>query len=268
MIADSTEPDMRGRAFGFHRGMDHLGAAIGPLLAAAFLWMWPNQLRVLFLLTLIPGLAVVAILLFGLQEQRPEGAVEQKFSFSLRPFCRDYRLLLVALTVFTLGNSSDAFLLVRAGELGVATSLLPLLWFAFHIVKSIGNMLFGQLVDRFGARMPLVIGWLMYAAIYAAFGLATSDLQVWIFFLLYGIYYALTEPAEKTLVANLVGSERKGLAFGWYNLAIGIAALPSSLLFGWLYEDFGPLFAFGWGAGLALVAVSLLLTVREPTVPT
>jgi MFS family permease len=149
----------------------------------------------------------------------------------------------------------------HAGELGVAT---PLLWFAFHVVKSGGNILFGRLVDKVGARLPLGAGWLMYAAIYVAFALATSAWQVWALFLLYGVYYALTERAEKALVANLVGSERKGLAFGWYNLAIGIAALPSSLLFGWLYEDFGPLVAFGWGAGLALVATLLLPAVHEP----
>jgi MFS family permease len=266
MIADSTAPEMRGRAFGFHRGMDHLGAAIGPVLATCFLWIWPDQLRLMFLLTLIPGLLVVLLLVFGLREQRSHKKVEQEFQFSLRPFGRDFRTFLLALIVFTLGNSSDAFLLVRAGELGVATPLLPLLWFAFHVVKSGGNILFGRLVDKVGARLPLGIGWLMYAAIYLAFAVATSAWQVWTFFLLYGVYYALTEPAEKTLAANLVGGQRKGLAFGWYNLAIGISALPSSLLFGWLYEDFGPLVAFGWGAGLALLAAFLLLAVREPAV--
>jgi MFS family permease len=219
------------------------------------------------LLTLIPGLIVVLILILGLQERRLEGETKERFQFSLRPFGRDFRIFLLAIIVFTLGNSSDAFLLVRAGELGVATPLLPLLWFGFHVVKSVGNILFGRLVDKVGARLPLGVGWLIYAAIYVAFALATSVWQVWTFFLLYGVYYALTEPAEKTLVANLAGNERKGLAFGWYNLAVGIAALPSSLLFGWLYQDFGPLVAFGWGASLALLAAFLLLAVRSPTMP-
>jgi len=262
MIADSTAPDMRGRAFGFHRAMDHLGAAIGPVLAATFLWMWPDQLRLMFLLTLIPGLIVVVMLTVGLREPAKTGEAQPPMRFSLRPFGRDFRILLVAIIVFSLGNSSDAFLLVRSGELGVPTYQLPLLWFGFHVVKSAGNLLVGRLVDRFGGRLPLAIGWLMYAAIYIAFALAASAWQAWTIFMLYGIYYALTEPAEKTLVANLVGGERKGLAFGWYNLAIGIAALPASLLFGWLYEDYGPLVAFGWGAGLALVAALLLLAIR------
>ncbi len=268
MIADSTNPESRGRAFGFHRGMDHLGAAIGPMLATAFLWIWPNQMRLMFLLTLIPGLMVVLILFWGLREsstpsQKPSDE-KQPFQFSLRPQGRDFRIFLIALIVFSLGNSSDAFLLVRAEELGVAVVYLPLLWFGFHVVKSLGNVLFGRVVDKVGARLPLVLGWLIYAAIYVAFAFATSAWQAWTFFLLYGVYYALTEPSEKTLVANLVGSDQKGVAFGWYNLAIGVAAFPASLLFGWLYQDFGPVVAFGWGASLAIVAVVLLLTVRAP----
>ena len=271
MIADSTSPESRGRAFGFHRGMDHLGAAIGPVLASAFLWFWPNQIRLMFLLTLIPGLIVVLVLLWGLQETTTRDASpsgkEERFQFSLRPFGRDFRLFLVALIVFSLGNSSDAFLLVRAGELGVATVYLPMLWFGFHIVKSAGNILIGGWVDKIGVKRPLAAGWLIYAAIYLAFAFATSAWQVWAFFMLYGIFYSLTEPSEKTLVANLAGSEKKGLAFGWYNLAVGIAALPASLLFGWLYQDFGPVVAFGWGACLAIVAVILLLAVRVPKLP-
>jgi MFS family permease len=271
LIADSTEPALRGRAFGFHRSLDHLGAAIGPVLAASFLWLWPNQLRLMFLLTLIPGMLVVLMLFFGLQESHlptaepPDAnAAKPRLRFSLRPFNRDFRIFLLALIVFTLGNSSDAFLLVRAGELGVATAMLPILWVAFHGVKSVGNFYLGRWVDKVGTRLPLLLGWLLYALVYVAFAMATSAWQVWVFFLTYGVYYALTEPAEKTLVANLVGNERKGLAFGWFNLAVGVGALPSSLLFGWLYEDFGPLVAFGWGASLALVASLLLLAVRPP----
>jgi MFS family permease len=261
LIADSTAADSRGRAFGFHRAMDHLGAAIGPILAAVFLWWWPDNLRLLFLLTLLPGLMVVGILALGLREvplTEPAGA---GFHWTLRPFSRSFRLYLVALIVFTLGNSSDAFLLVRASELGVPVAALPLLWFAFHIVKSGGNLLVGRVVDRIGPRLPLIVGWFVYAAVYLAFALATAAWHAWAFFLVYAVFYALTEPAEKTLVVNLVGPQRKGLAFGWYNFAVGIAALPSSLIFGAIYQRVGPLAAFGWGAGLALLAVVILTAV-------
>ena len=264
LIADSTDPSLRGRAFGFHRAMDHLGAAIGPLLAAAFLWMWPGQMRTLFVLTIIPGLLVLALLVFGLRE--PPAAhqrTREPLRLTLRPFNRDFRLYLLSLVIFTLGNSSDAFLLLRAGELGVPTWQLPVLWCAFHIAKSTGNMLLGRAVDRFGPKPFLFLGWLVYAAIYLAFALATTPMEAWIFFLSYAVFYGLTEPAEKTLVVNLAGGERKGLAFGWFNFAIGIATLPASLIFGALYQYQGAFTAFGWGAALALVAALLLVGVRE-----
>ncbi len=265
LIADSTEPGTRGRAFGFHRSMDHLGAAIGPLLAAGFLWLWPGELRRLFLVTLVPGLLVVALLVLGLREPSTINKTKARLQLSLAPFGRDVRLLLAALVVFTLGNASDAFLLVRAGELGVPMAMLPILWTVFHVAKSLGNFVAGWTVDRIGPRPLIFVGWLLYALIYLAFALATRSWQVWALFLGYAVFYALTEPAEKALIADLVGPERKGLAFGWYNFAIGIAALPSSLIFGALYQTSGALAAFAWGAGLALVAALMLLGVRRPS---
>src|SRR5206468_3583034 len=147
----------------------------------------------------------------------------ERVSLTLAPFGRDFRLLLLALVVFTLGNSSDAFLLVRAGELGVPTAMLPALWCAFHVVKSTGNLLLGRAVDRFGPRPFLFVGWLLYAGVYMAFAFAKAAWEAWTYFLAYALFYGLTEPAEKTLVANLAGAERKGLAYGWYNFAIGVA---------------------------------------------
>jgi MFS family permease len=258
MVADATEPSARGRAFGFTRAMDHLGAAIGPALAFAFLTVWPDQLRTLFLLTAIPGLLVVLLVWFGLREGPISTSAGGEFRLTLAPFDRKFRLYLVALVIFTLGNSSDAFLLVRAGELGVSTRMLPLLWGAFHIVKSAGSMLAGRAVDALGPRPLIFAGWVIYALIYLAFSQATTAAEGWGFFLIYGLFYALTEPAERTLVANLVGAERKGLAFGWFNFAIGIAALPSNLIFGWLYGEYGATVAFSWSAALALTAVLLL----------
>jgi MFS family permease len=267
LIADSTNPAIRGRAFGFHRAMDHLGAAIGPVLAAGFLWLWPGELRMLFFLTLFPGLLVVLLLIFGLREMAPREILQKRLSLTLRPFDRNFRMYLLALVVFTLGNSSDAFLLVRAGELGVPTAMLPLLWCAFHVVKSSSNFLLGRAVDHFGPRPFIFLGWFVYAGVYLAFALATTTLEVWVFFLIYALFYGLTEPAEKTLVANLVGSERRGLAYGWYHCVIGVGTLPSSLIFGMLYQVYGALTAFGWGAALAVVAVFLLLGVRMKANP-
>lgn len=258
LIADSTDASMRGRAFGFHRAMDHLGAAVGPLLASAFLFAWPEEFRALFLTTIVPGLAVVALLAIGLRETGGPAGPRQNFRLTLAPFDRRFRVYLVALVVFTLGNASDAFLLLRAGELGVATAALPLLWCAFHIAKSAGNWLVGNAVDRFGARRFIAAGWIVYAGVYAAFAWATTAWQAWAFFLAYAGFYALTEPSEKALVAQLAGGERKGLAFGWYNFAVGVVTLPASLLFGALYSWLGAPVAFGTGATLALAATGLL----------
>jgi MFS family permease len=266
LIADSTAPSIRGTAFGFHRAMDHVGAAVGPLLAAGFLWLWPGQLRALFLVTAVPGILVVGFLIVGLQETSATEPLRQRVHLTLKPFDRNFRLYLLALVIFTLGNSSDAFLLVRAGELGVPTMRLPLLWCAFHVVKSSSNLLLGRAVDRYGARPFLFLGWFLYAGIYLAFALATTAWEVWAIFLGYAVFYGLTEPAEKTLVAHLAGSARKGLAYGWYNFAIGVATLPSSLIFGALYQLYGPLTAFGWGAVLALAAVVLLAGVKQTVV--
>jgi MFS family permease len=262
LIADSTDRSMRGRAFGLHRAMDHLGAALGPLAAAAYLWTWPGQIRMLFFLALIPGLLVVLLTVFGLKEEPPSEQAGKSLDFSLTHYSRDFRLYLAALLVFTLGNSSDLFLLERARELGVTEPLLPILWFVFHIAKSVGNVLGGHTVDRVGAKPLLVVGWLWYAAIYAGFALASSAWHVWGLFVLYALYYALTEPSEKTLVVQLAGRARTGLAYGWYNLLMGIAALPASYLFGVLYRRAGPLTAFSFGAALAATAVVLLLPVR------
>lgn len=274
MIADVTEPENRGRAFGFHRAMDHLGAALGPLLAMAAVWFLSGRIdsqslderdyRLLFLATLLPGILVVGLLALGLSDPRRSAAEPGKrFTWTLRPFDRGFRLYLLALVVFTLGNASDAFLLVRAGELGVPLALVPLLWTLFHVAKSAGNYYAGGLVSRLGARPMILAGWFLYALVYLAFAFATEAWHAWALFLAYAGFYSMTEPAEKTLVANLVGSENRGLAYGWFNFAVGVATLPASMMFGWLYQVYGPPAAFGAGAGAALAAAMLLGVARR-----
>ena len=261
IIAESTIESQRGFAFGFHRAMDHLGAAIGPLLAAAFLWFVPNGLRSLMLLTLIPGLLVLWLQVWGLRETKRHVLASRTASKSLPT--GPFRLYLISLLVFTLANSSDAFLLVRAGELGVTTVWLPILWSVLHIAKSLGNRLAGRLADRGSPRILILWGWGLYAAVYLAFGFATKVWHAWALFLAYAVFYALTEPAEKKLVARFAAEGKAGAAFGWFHTVLGIANLPSSLLFGWLYQSFGPLVAFGWGAIAALIAACLLSRLRE-----
>jgi MFS family permease len=156
--------------------------------------------------------------------------------------------------LFTLGNSTDAFLLLRAAQLGVPVTLAPILWAALHVVKSASSAPGGALSDRIGRRPTLIAGWLLYAAVYVGFAVAHVAWQAWALFGVYGIFFGLTEGSERALVADLVGPERRGTAFGWYNLAIGLGALPASILFGYVWDHRGASAAFVMGASFAAVA--------------
>ena len=283
MLADAVAPGERGRAFGFHRAMDHLGAAIGPLLALGYLaWAAPEgssperletALRTLFGWALLPGLGVVALVAWGIRETAPATGVARsgdpappsaEAAVPVAPatlFSPRFRRFLLALGLFTLGNSSDAFLLVRAGEVGVPVAQLPLLWCLFHVAKTQGNLWAGRLVDRIGPRPLIAGGWTLYLLVYLAFGWANAPWQVWGLFLLYAGFYALTEPAEKTLVTQLTPAVARGSAFGCFHGIIGLAALPASLLFGVIYDHWGPPAAFGMGAALALAALLVFSTI-------
>ena len=245
--------------------MDHLGAAIGPVLATLYLLVWPNALRSLFLLTAVPGAIVVLVLWCGLREPEQHGSESVPGSSTPKPFDRNFIRFLIAMLLFTLGNSSDAFLLVRAEEVGVPVAYLPLLWAVFHIAKSAGNLVAGSWVDRVGSRTMLFVGWGLYATIYLAFAVTTNRVAIIALFLAYAAYYALTEPAEKTMVSMLVPRSRSGTAYGWFHGAIGFAAFPSSMIFGGLYERWGYTAAFGFGAVQSVIAMSVLLAVRSPT---
>jgi len=259
LIADSSAPEQRGYAFGFHRAMDHLGAALGPLLAVAFLYFIPDGLRTLFLLTLIPGLVVTAIVFFGLRERPRSAGRKEPFRFQVRRLGAPFWTYLLAIGVFALGSSTDLFLLVRLQELGFNQEWQPpLIWCGFHLLKSYGNVIIGRWTDRVSPRGLLAAGWLVYALIYLGMGLVDSPWLGLTLFMLYSGYYALSEPPEKTLLVQLVPADLRGQAFGWFHFVTGVMILPASVLFGWLYDTHGASAAFGAGAGLALAAVILL----------
>jgi len=258
LIADSTPPEARGAAFGFHRAMDHLGAVVGPVLAFLLLPLVGGDFRAVFWLASIPAALCVLVLVAAVREVRAEGPPARVPLLSLRPYDARFRGFLGIVTLFTLGNSSDAFLLLRAREAGVAEAAIPLLWAALHVVKSTSSLGAGILSDRIGRRGAIVAGWLTYAAVYAGFAAARSAWQAWGLFLVYGLYFGLTEGVEKALVADLTPVEARASAYGVYHTAIGITALPASLLTGWLWQAFGAGVAFGTGAVLAAAAAMLL----------
>jgi MFS family permease len=271
LIADSVDPAIRGRVFGFHRAGDHAGGVVGPLIAFALLTWWAVPLRDVFLLAAIPGAVAVLVTIVGVRE--PPRAVgsgqpaerEIPLSPTLRPLPAPFWSTLAVILVFTLGNSTDAFLLLRATQLGVPLALAPVLWAVLHVVKAVSSTPGGALSDRVGRKPTLMAGWLLYAAVYGGFAVATEAWHAWALFGVYGVFFGLTEGTERALVADIVAPERRGAAYGWYHLAVGLGMFPASLLFGILWDKAGAPTAFLVGASLALAA-AIGLRVAVPTV--
>jgi MFS family permease len=263
LLADVTPDDEWGRAYGFHRALDHAGAVVGPLLASAVLLFTPD-LRMVFALAALPAALAMGALVFGVHEEpRRQTRVDEGGRDRARPdpALRPY---LCVLAVFTLGNSSDAFLLLQAQNAGVPLPLVPLLWSFHHLVKSAASTKGGSLSDRVGRRMAIVAGWTLYALAYAGFAQARTPAQVFLLFAVYALFHALTEGPERALVADLAGAEARGRAFGQYHAITGAMLLPASLLTGFLWQRFSPGAALGTGAALAAVAaVALLILVPE-----
>jgi MFS family permease len=271
MLAAYATPTTRGRVYGFHRSMDHVGAIVGPLLASAFLLAWPGNYRWLFALTIVPGLLAVASLFFVDEpEVAPEpaaaGVGETKASLGWRQIPARLYALLGVILVFTLGNSADAFLLLRLSDAGVAASLIPLLWALLHVVKAVMSTWGGIVSDRMGRRLVIGTGWLVYALVYAGFAVSSSIGALVAWFMVYGIYYGLSEGTEKALIADLAPAALRGTAFGIYNAALGVGSLLASVVFGFVWKLVSPAAAFGLGAALALLA-TVLLTVTRVTPP-
>jgi MFS family permease len=264
LLASVTPKEIRGRAYGFHGTVEYIGSALGPALGFLILSAGV-PLRHLFALTAIPGLLVVLVLALGVRgEPRPVDL--KKVTIGLPP-SHAFRRLLIAVAVFTLGNSSDAFLLWRAAQLGIPVKMAPILWIVLHVVKSASSTWGGSLSDRKGRRFAIVVGWLVYAAVYLGFGLATAPWQIWALFAIYGSYSGLTEASQKALVVDLVDERWRARALGAYHACIGFASLPASVLFGILYKVASPSVAFGTGAGLALVAALLIPPSDHPSRP-
>lgn len=272
LLANSVGAGERGLAFGFHRAMDHAGAVIGPLAGFALLsWLArdadaPSQpeLETIFLIAAIPAALSVLVAAVAIRDVRAAvvNGTSSMPSLSMRGTDRNFGWFLGTLALFTLSNSTDAFLLLRATSAGVGSAHLPLLWAALHVAKVAASIVGGDLSDRLGRKRLIVAGWLVYAAVYAGFAFVDGPVAVWGLFLVYGVYFGLTEGAEKALVADLVGPERRGTAYGLYNLAIGVTVLPASLLMGALWYAGGPEVAFLTSAGIGIVAALLLGRIR------
>jgi MFS family permease len=274
LIADSVDPSIRGKAFGFNRTGDHTGAVLGPLIAFAMVQWMRFDVRTVFWWAVVPGALAVLTVLFGVREVSRKSDASRAAPIDLtQPLGARFWSVLGVILIFTLGNSTDAFLLLRAQQLGIPVALAPILWAFLHVVKSLSSVPGGALSDRVGRRPLLVAGWLLYAAVYFAFGRASAAWHAWALFGVYGIFFGLTEGTERALVTDIVPAGRRGTAFGWYNLTIGLGALPASVIFGAIWDRAGSRLAFDFGAALALVAslgiamVPILVMPRTPTRP-
>ncbi len=274
LIAGSVAPEKRGLAFGFNRAADHLGAVFGPICASVLLFLLadnPSQPSArdysqVFLFASAPvilGLFVIAF--FVKEEPRPTDVdSNSKIKLSLNEFDGNFKRFLVVIALFTLSNSTDAFLLLRAEQSGVAVAVLPLLWMALHFSKVVFSLIGGDLSDKFGRKTLIFTGWVIYAFVYAGFAFVTESWQAWALFIIYGAYFGLTEGVEKAFVADLVGApEKRGTAFGFYNLAFSITVFPASLIFGALWTYLGAQYAFLTSASSSIAAAVLLLSIRN-----
>lgn len=257
LLTLSVAPESRGLAFGLHRAMDNLGAVVGPLVAAALLALG-FSVREVFFWAILPAVVVV-VLTVCVREPERTVLKPKPFRWNLSDQPRALRRYLIALGLFTLGNSSNLFLLLRAKELGLADAQIPLVWALVCGVAAVFGTPLSAWSDRIDRRRLIVVGWLLYAVFYLVFGLLPAQpWLLWPLFAGYGLFLAATEGAEKAYVADLVSPEQAGTAFGWYNLVAGITLLPASLVFGWLWADVAPVTAFGFGAACSVGAALLL----------
>lgn len=270
LIAESTPPAHRAYAFSFHRGLDHLGAAVGPLLAAGLLVVAPGNLHLVFALATLPALVGWGTVHLGLREPAPAVAARCPPPRDVRParqrrLAPELRPLLVAFTLFALANASDAFLLLRAGELGLGAAGLALLWSAFHLLRSALSAPAGRLADRIGRRRSLVLGWTAYAASYFGFASTAQPGLLALLLLPYAFAYAVTEGAERALVSAIAGDGALGTGLGAFHLVTGLGTLGASLWFGAVWQVVSPSAAFGTGAVLAIVGVLALVLAKRPS---
>jgi len=275
LIADSGSAEERGKGFGLHRAMDTFGAVLGLAIAAIIIYLVQGgelalsleTYRWLVLVGVVPAVLAVLVLLFFVRERRKpsSGDIGSQVGFKgVGGFDTRFKLFLAIMAVFTLGNSSDFFVILRAQNLGASVIYVVLMLVLFNIAYAITALPAGMLSDRLGRRRVITLGWFIYALVYLGFALASELWQVWLLFACYGVYYGIVEGVARAFVADLVPEEKRGTAYGLYHGVVGLTLLPASLIAGWLWQAYSPAAPFYFGAGLAFLAmVGIMGLVRE-----
>jgi MFS family permease len=260
IIAESTDKRFLGRAFGFHRSMDTMGAVVGPGLAFFLLGIFSNDYRKVFWLSMVPGIFAVLLIIFFITEKKsrlPKHSERPKLT--LKHFDGRFRWFLLVVTVFAIGNSSDVFLILRAQQVGIATVTIPVVYLLFNLIYSVSSIFAGMAADRFGRKRIILCGFVLFAVVYYGFATATNAKAIWILFGFYGIFMGLTEGVQKAFLTTIIPSDFKATAFGVYNTAIGLAMFPASLVGGWLWDHVSPAATFYFGAITAMLAAMLFV---------
>lgn len=258
LIAASSRQKKTGRNFGFHKAMDNCGAIAGPLLAFGILAVFPADYRKVFLFSAIPAfLGVLTILFFIKEAKKPAEALPKKIAF--KDFSRRYYGFLIIAFIFTLGNSTDALLLVKANDVGISTVYIPLVYLIFNSVSVLFAIPMGMLSDRIGRERLIVFGYLLYAVVYFGFGRTSVKAVIIMLFALYGLYSAATDGVQKALVSDLIDKDKRGTGLGIYNAILGITLLPASLIAGVLYDKVNNSAPFYFGAVMAFLAAVMML---------
>ncbi len=264
IIAESTEKTHLGRAFGFHRAMDTMGAVIGPALAFYFLGMFSNDYRKVFWLSMVPGVIAVLLIIFFISEKKKVQAPHaEKPKLTLAHFDWKFSFFVVIAGIFAVGNSSDVFLILRAQQIGITTVMIPVVYLLFNLVYSLSALPAGIAADRFGRKRIILLGFVLFAVLYYGFAVASSARSIWILFGLYGLFMGLTEGIQKAFLATIIPQDFKATAFGVYNTVVGLAMFPASLIGGWLWDHVSPSATFYFGsitAGLSAGLFVVLIT--------
>jgi MFS family permease len=257
LIAGSVTNRETGRSFGLQKAMDNSGAIVGPLAAFALLFFFPDDYRRIFLLAGIPAILSIFVIIFGIKEtKKSKESLFKKFHF--KDFSRKYYLFLAIIFIFTLGNSTDALLMVKANEVGVKVAFIPLVYLVTSIVSVLLAIPIGSLSDKIGKERILVIGFLIYAIVYYGFGVTTSVGVIVALFALYGLYSAATDGIQKAFVSDIIDKNKQGTGLGIYNALLGVTLLPASVIAGLLYDKINSSIPFYFGATTAVVSAILM----------
>lgn len=258
LVAGSSEENTKGKNFGFHKAMDNSGAILGPLLATGVLLLFPRDYRKVFLLAAIPGLLGLASIIFFVKEAKRD-KTERLGKISLKDFSPRYYAFMVIIFIFTLGNSTDALLLIKASDIGILDLFIPMIYLIFNAVSVLFAIPAGMLSDKIGRERLIIFGYLLYSVIYFGFGRTSSPVVLILLFAFYGLYSAATDGVQKAMVSDLIDKNKSGTGLGLYNSIVGITLLPASVIAGLLYDNVNNQAPFYYGSVMALVATFLMI---------